>query len=158
MAITFSDIMTNIINNRGGQQPQVLPKVTLLGGRARQQISTVVLAAQATGAANGIVIASLPKGAAFLGAELVTDTSLGSSTVAIQNGAASPVIYAAAATMTATDAPSVRTKTAVHGVPIAAPVDYLGNAASFEDLILVVATAALPASGTLRITTRYTID
>lgn len=145
--------MTNIINNQSGVL-QVLDDIQLVGGKIKVFVENIVLASQAT--TDTIPVARLPLGACILGFLFVTDTSLGSSTVAIVDAAASPVTYAAAATFTATDTPTWKGKAAVLGQELALATDYLGNIGKYEDLILTIATAALPASGNFTVMTFYT--
>lgn len=104
--------------------------------RARRFRATVPLSSQASG--DTIVLANVPDGYVFSGGELTTDTSLGSSTVAVGTSASSGY-FRTAATFTTTNAPT-----------------NFGNAAAMAEtgpgsrqVIATVAAAALPASGTL---------
>lgn len=96
---------------------------------------TIVLNSQAT--ADTQVLARIPAGQKFLYGIINTDTSLGSAVISIGT-AATPAKYRAAAVFTATDTPTLFGKAgAADDVPLA--VD--------EEVLLTVATAALPASG-----------
>lgn len=99
--------------------------------------NVIALASQPT--TDTQVIARVPAGHVVLGVELNTDTSLGSSTVAIGN-ATTPAKYKAAGTFTATDTPTRFMK---------ASADILGPLTADEEIIITVAAAALPASGNL---------
>lgn len=116
--------------------PQRVHAAAGQGARKRTYRSTVTLAAQASG--DTIVLANIPAGYTFAGGKLVTDTSLGSATLAIGT-AASAAYFKAAGTQTGTDAPAS-----------------FGKAAAFAEVspdarqvIATVGAAALPASGTL---------
>lgn len=99
--------------------------------------ATVNLASQASG--DTIVLADIPAGLAFAGGLLTSSASLGTATLAV--GTASTAgKYRAAAVFTAVDTPTN------FGLASA-----LSGAAStaVERVIATIATAALPASGTL---------
>lgn len=169
-ATLYSDIMTNLQANAGGGI-QALPSVTLNGARRRQQISSIVLAAQASGSV--IWVGRIPLFAALISIEAITDTSLGAATIAFgdaHNG--NSAIYGAATTLTALNALTrLGPPTAQCGVPITTGYDYLGTLVTptmpqtagaggflFEDIIMTVGAAALPASGNLRVIFSYGID
>ena len=110
-------------------------------GSVRSYSDTYTTAAEVATAI--IVIGMIPKGAVFLGGTIETDTTLGTSTLAISTltltaaGVATVLsagAYQAAATYTAVDTPVPFGKTAVTGVAVTADT-YLG---------LVVAVATLP--------------
>jgi len=105
----------------------------------------VTLASQTT--SDTIEIASLPKGSRVLYGVLTTDTSLGSSTVAI-GIAGTTGKYRAAATFTATNTPTLFGVTAGIGSGIA----------SDEIVIITIAAATMPSSGTLRVMIFYSLD
>lgn len=102
-----------------------------------------------------IVVGFIPKGAIFQNAIITTDTTTSTATLALSSitlnaalttaSVASAGKYAAAAAYTTVDTPVTVGKTAAQGVALAAD----------ELLGLVVGTAALPASGNLRITINY---
>lgn len=156
-ASAFSNEMTSLTGNTGGNV-QVLPRVTLVGSRKRNFIATIPLAAQASGSIIGI--ARLPKGAMIAGIGLQTDTSLGTSTLAIGD-VNTPAKFAAAATLTATETRTNVGLTAQMGVPLDGPnYDCVTGLASqsYEDVVLTVGVAALPASGNLKVFLDYALD
>jgi hypothetical protein len=105
----------------------------------------VVLASQPT--SDIIEVARLPKGARVLYGLLSSTVSLGSATLAI-GIAGTAAKYRAAAVFTAVDTPTLFGPAGVAGEPLA----------SEEIVILTIAAAALPASGTLRVMVFYTLD
>ena len=115
-----------------------LPEVRHVFGRMKVFNEKVTLAAQASG--DTINVARLPAGFVPLYGVLVTDTSLGTATIAV-GVSGNTAKYRAAAVFTATDTPTPFGKTAALGEPLA----------SEETVFLTVGTAALPASGTLRV-------
>jgi hypothetical protein len=121
------------------------PEVADVGGRLRVFNEKVTLASQTT--SDTIAVARLPKGARVLYGVLHGDTSLGTATIAIGVAGVAGK-YRAAATFTATNAPTLFGATAALGEPLAAD----------EDVIVTVAVASLPASGTLRVQLVYSID
>jgi len=121
------------------------PDVADVGGRVRVFNEKIALAAQAT--SDTIAVARLPKGARLLYGMLTTDTSLGTSTVAI-GIAGSTAKYRAAAIFTTLNTPTLFGAGAGVGEPLAAE----------EEVIITIATAALPASGTLRVMLFFSID
>jgi hypothetical protein len=167
IATLFSDIMTNITNNQQGSL-QVLNPVNLDSGRVRRATGSIVLASQASGSVFGI--ARVPLFASLFSIIAITDTSLGSATIAFGDPASgNAAIYGAAATLTATNTPTAFAKTATYGVPITTGYDCLTGAATgyatdsgaggaYEDIIMTTGSAALPASGNLRIVVEYMID
>jgi hypothetical protein len=169
-ATAFFDLMTNLSGNSGGNI-QTLNNVNLDGGRLRQKVASVVLAAQASGTVFGVC--RLPLGAVIRSIDVITDTSLGSSTIKFgdaHNG--DSALYGAAATLTATDTLTrFGPTTAKTGVPITTGYDYLGvlvtpqmpqtagqGGFGYDDIIMTVGAAALPASGNLRVLVSYAID
>lgn len=140
MAVLYGTQMTKII--AGGGATAQAPDI---GGKVRCFTETVTLASQAT--TDTIVIARIPKGARVLYGILNTNTSLGSSTIAIGVSGTAAAMKAAAV-FTATDTPTPFGK-----------ADFCGVAATAQtDLIVTIAAAALPASGSLKIQTFYTYD
>jgi hypothetical protein len=154
MALTNGTNMAKLVGNAGGVVQQLL-NVAQCGGKERVFVETVVLAGQANG--DKIAVGRIPKGAAPVGFSLITDTSLGTSTLSIgdQNSAA---LFAAATTLTATNTPTSLGKQASLGVPIATAYDQNGVQGAVEDILLTVGVAALPNGGNLTVITRYTID
>lgn len=105
------------------------------GANDRRYRASITLASQASG--DTIVLANVPAGMIFAGGVIVTDTSLGTATVAVGT-ATSAAKYKAAATLTATDTPTNFGKASAY-----AQSALTGQ----EQIILTVGTAALPASG-----------
>jgi hypothetical protein len=165
-ATAWSDIMTKLVNNQGGQV-ESLPEVRLLGGKVCQQVSTITLAAQASGTV--IHVARIPKGSVIRSIDVITDTSLGSTTVKFGDAhSGNSAIYGAAATLTATDTLTrFGPPTATFGVPIDTCYDYAGNgpltaqlpspygAGQFEDVLMITGAATAPASGTVKVAIAY---
>lgn len=116
-----------------------------VNGTVRCFVEQVTLNSQTT--SDTIEVARLPKGAKVLFGVIETDTSLGTSTVAI--GITSTTgKYRAAATFTATDTPTL------FGVGAG-----LGTALTAEETVFItIGTASLPASGTLRVMFFYVVD
>lgn len=108
------------------------------GGRVIIYQASIVLQSQASG--DTIVIGNVQAGAQFLGGELLTDTSLGSATIAI-GIAGTTGKYRAAATYTTTG-PTV---TPFGLAAVVANVQL----ASTEQQIITIAAAAFPSSGNL---------
>jgi hypothetical protein len=125
--------------------PVDLPMAGDIHGRVRVFNEKVVLAAQPT--SDIVEVARLPKGARVLYGILNSTVSLGSSTLAI-GIAGSATKYRGAAAFTAVDTPTLFGPAAVAGEALAAE----------EIVILTIAAAALPASGTLRVMIFYTLD
>lgn len=123
------------------QIAQTVPNLMASGafsrGNLRRYRATITLASQTT--SDTIVCAVVPQGESFAFGVISTDTSLGSSTVAI--GITGTVAkYKAAATFTATDTPTFFGKTAQAG-NVALTAD--------ETIFITIAAATMPASGTL---------
>lgn len=170
-ATAWSDIMAKLQGNQAGGL-EALPDVTLFEARVRQQVSSITLAAQVSGTV--IWVGRVPLGAAIKSIEVTTDTSLGASTLAFGDAHnANSAIYGVAATYTTTNAMTrAGPPTAMAGVEIATGYDYLGTlvnrgmpqtpspagGAGFEDIIMTVGAATMPASGNLRIVITYTVD
>lgn len=125
--------------------PVDYPEVADVGGRLRVFNEKIALAGQAT--TDTIAVARLPKGARVLYGVLTTDTSLGSSTIAI-GVAGSTGKYRTAATFTATNAPTPFGNAAAVGEPLAAD----------EEVIITIGAASLPGAGTLRVQMVFTVD
>lgn len=121
--------------------PPLQPSAKAYGARLHRYRATVTLASQAAGE---VQLMHIPPGQVFCFGVLNTSASLGSSTVAI--GVTGTVgKYRAAAVFTATDTPTL------FGVNAAvADAGHTDNTAgAVTDVFLTVATASLPASGTL---------
>jgi hypothetical protein len=132
--------MTTLVNN--------LPQGNMWGGRVRVFLAHVELASQAAGAYSlGIV----PAGMRFLYGTHATDTSLGTSTVAVGISGATGK-YKTAAVFTTTDTPTLfGAATAIESATGADTTSEIGSSpvgtGTEETILLTVATAALPASG-----------
>lgn len=164
-ATLASTEMAQLYGNAGGAV-QSLPAVTVLGGKQRLQRASIALASQASGAV--IHIARLPIGAMLTGIVFMTDTSLGSATISVGDFNAA-AIYAAAQTLTSTNskvsAGLVTTMykiiTTGYDAVLGGPLGYAlpgQGGANYEDLVMVVGTAALPSSGNLVVAIEYIID
>lgn len=123
-----------------GQTPVQLPEAAK-GQQSNVRVlrEVITLAAQTT--SDTIIIGRLPKGAIPLYGILDTDTSLGSSTIAIGITGTTGK-YRAAATFTATSTPTL------FGVAGAGITDLVPLAVE-ETVFITIATANLPGSGTL---------
>lgn len=141
MAVLYGTQMTKLRNT----VPQDLPAARDVGGKIRCFNETITLAAQAT--TDTIEVAKLPKGATPLFGIISSTVSLGTSTVAIGITGTTGK-YRTAAVFTATDTPTFFGNVAVMGVQLAAE----------EIVIITIATAALPGSGTLRVMFFYAVE
>ena len=131
---------TFYVNELAGftSQPVVKPSVVLgVGGRLRRYSGSITLATQTT--SDTIVVAQVPAGADFAFGVLTSSISLGASTIAI-GITGSTGLYRAAATFTAVDTPTLFGPAAsVKATPLATE----------QTVFITIATASLPASGTL---------
>lgn len=123
------------------------PKASVYGARLKRMRATITLASQTT--SDTLQLGNLPAGAVFAFGVLTTDTSLGSSTLAIGiSGTAAK--YKAAATFTSTDTPTLFGK--------AAQVAASDAGLSAEETVIgTIAAATLPASGTLVVDMYYSM-
>lgn len=117
------------------------PAQGFVNGNAQSQTAVVTLNTQTT--SDTIVVGVLPKGSIFLYGVLNNSVSLGSSTVAIGISGTTGK-YRAAAVKTTT-VPEIIGVGGAHGVVLAAN----------ETVFITIATASLPASGTLSVTLFY---
>lgn len=116
------------------------PAATRIGARTKAFAATVTLASQTT--SDTIKLFTLPTGATFIKGWVNISATLGSSTIAIGNSGSTGK-YRAAATATSTDTPlDFGVTAAVAASPLSAE----------EDVIITIATANLPSSGTLAVT------
>jgi hypothetical protein len=130
--------MTTLVNN--------LPAGNLWGARVRNFRKEITLASQAVGT---VAIGTVPPGMKFLRGWLTTDTSLGTSTVAIGTAAA-PTKYKAAAVFTATNTPTAYgNATAMDDTTTSEIGSSPVGTGDQEDVIMTIAVGALPASGNL---------
>ena len=143
--------------DRGEQAFGQLIDGVFAGARERVFIANLALASQASGSV--IAMARLPVGAVIAGLALITDTSLGSATIALGD-ANSAAAYAAAQTLTSVNTPTRIGLAATHGATITTGYDCQTGAANYayEDILLTTAVAALPASGNLVAIIEYAID
>ena len=121
------------------------PRASVYGGRLKRLRATVTLASQAT--TDTLQLGNLPAGAVFAFGVLNSDTSLGSSTLAIGISGTTGK-YRAAATFTSTDTPTFFGKAAE-----AAASD--AGLSAEQTVIGTIASAALPSSGTLVVDLYY---
>lgn len=115
------------------------PRASVYGGRLKRLRASVTLASQAT--TDTLQFGNLPAGAVFAYGVINSDTSLGSSTLAIGISGTTGK-YRAAATFTSTDTPTFFGKAAE-----AAASD--AGLSAEQTVIGTIASAALPSSGTL---------
>lgn len=156
VASAFTPVMAQLTGNTGGAV-QSLPGVNVAGARERIFVGSIALASQAAGTVIGV--ARLPLNSVITGITYVTDTSLGSATIALGD-ANSAAQYAAAQTLTSTNTPTRIGLASTHGQPITAGYDCVSGAASktYEDLVLTTAVASLPSSGNLAVIVEYALD
>lgn len=109
------------------------------GGNVRLYRERITLASQPT--TDTIVVAYPSKGESFLYGVLLASATLGTSTIAIGN-ATTAGKYRAAATFTAVETPTL------FGAA-AAGLAALDKLTADEEVFITIATAALPAAGTL---------
>lgn len=139
MATTYSTEMAGV-----DSLPAVKPNaINGYGAHLIRYRAKIALASQAVG--DTIVLADIPSGMLFAGGEVITDTSLGTATLAI-GIAGNTGKYRTAAVQTATDTPALFGNTA----------QYAGSALSApERVIATIGVAALPASGNLVVDLYY---
>lgn len=128
----------------GTAQPPIMEDPKYFGARIHCIIATYTTQADAIG--DTIVFGELPKGAVPLAEVENTDTTLGTSTLAI-GSTASAAKYRAAHTLTGVDTPSPGIKGAAVGVATTAK----------ETLIATVAVAALPTGAKISFQFHYTL-
>lgn len=116
-----------------------MPQGATYGGRIRRYRNVITLASQTT--SDTIQLGDIPPGNVFAFGVLSTDTSLGSSTIAIGYTGTTGA-FRAAAVFTATNTPTL------FGV-VADQVKDPVNATGFIKPIVTIAAATMPASGTL---------
>lgn len=123
---------------------QALINTSVIDGKTKAYQATIDLAAQASG--DTIVIAKARQGEKFVAGIITTDTSLATATVKIGNKDDDDK-YKAAAVFTAVNTPTL-----------------FGNAAAMaaleddEEIFITVGTAALPASGTLKVSMIFAVN
>lgn len=123
---------------------QSLVNTSVIDGKTKAYQATIDLASQAS--ADTIVIAKARQGEKFVAGIITSDTSLGSAKIQIGN-ADDADKYKADAVFTATNTPTL-----------------FGNAAAMaaleddEEIFITVGTAALPGSGTLKVTMLFAVN
>lgn len=123
---------------------QALINTSVIDGKTKAYQATIDLASQASGSL--IVIAKALQGEKFVAGIITTDTSLATATVKIGNKDDDDK-YKAAAVFTSVNTPTL-----------------FGNAAAMaaleddEEIFITVGTAALPASGTLKVTILVSVN
>ncbi len=151
MATTFAPNVSLLVNNTAGAVQQ-LPDERV-GGKTRNWVERITLAGAAIG--DFIVVARIPYGSVPLDILVATDTSLGSSTVAIGDKI-NVSRFATAGTLTGTTALASKILPTAVGVALTTAYDYLGVASTqYEDVLLCVGVSSLPSSGTLTVITKY---
>jgi len=123
---------------------QSLINTSVIDGKVKAYQATITLASQAS--ADTIVIAKALQGEKFIGGILTTDTSLGSAKIQIGN-ATTTAKYRADAVFTSTDTPTFFGKAGA-----------MAALAADEEIIITVGTAALPGSGTLKVTMLFAVN
>lgn len=166
MAITpataYGTQMTKLHGNTGGAVQSLIE--SYVNGKDMTFIESVTYAAQTAGTVIGIARLNVP--CTLLGFTLLTDTSSGSTTLAIGNAAdGNSAKYKAAAAFTTTNTPTRVGLAATMGVPILSGIDEQGlpttygralnGGGGYEDITLTLAAATAPGSGTLQIWTHY---
>jgi hypothetical protein len=116
--------------------PQGLLDGSVQGGHVRIYREKILLTGQTT--ADTIVLACPSAGETFLGGVMTADVTLGLAQVSVGT-AALPAKYRALAVQTAIDTPTLFGRTSAQAAKLALD----------ETVILTIATAALPATGTL---------
>lgn len=146
MAETYSTEAEDYLNTT----PSIAADGSVVGGRLRRYRATITLAAQASG--DTIVLNEIPAGAVFAYGVLNASATLGTSTISIGTWTNADVvidadIYRTAATFTTANAPTF----------FGNNIGVTDDAFTASTLVkLTIATAALPASGTLVVDLYYT--
>lgn len=165
VATVSADQMALLVANTGGAV-QALPNVTQVQGKRRTFTALITLSAQV--AATVIALARLPVPYLMTDITLLTDTSLGSTTIKIGNTNSDAMWYALT-TLTATDTPTKVGKTSAMGVQQNSGYDAFSGlqvtpyapgqgGALYDDIILTTAAATMPGSGTLKVFFEYVVD
>lgn len=135
MADFYSREMTGVID--GTVSPPKKADARKVGRKMRSIQATFDLASQAAG--SFLVIGRRPAGSAFCGVDFETDTSLGSTTVAVGSRSA-PARDKAAAVFTATETPT----------PFGLVASKAADPITADEIVgITTAAASLPASGIL---------
>ncbi len=157
VAATFGASMGLITGNSGGAIEQ-LPSAQRVWGKVRLFKEIITLAAQAAG---GIAVARARLPFELVSISYLTDTSLGSTTIAMGNSNSASA-YHSAQTLTTTGQKVAPTGLAIgaFNAPVTTGYDSVNGGAVtplapgqggavYEDFILTTAVAALPGAGTL---------
>lgn len=121
------------------------PRASVYGGRLKRLRATITLASQTT--SDTLALGNLPAGAVFAFGVITSTVSLGTSTLAVGISGTTGK-YRTAATFTATDTPTTFGN--------AAQVAQSDAGLSAEEAVIgTIATANLPASGTLIVDLYY---
>lgn len=158
MAVTFGSSMTNIVGASGGGV-LTMNKAMLVRGKLRVFSEKITLAGQLT--TDFIAVARILKDSALYGFRLTTDTSLGTSTVAIGTvHAGESAKYKAAGTFTTLNTPTTFGLASAIARDLSLDVlyDYLDRVSPFVDIVLSVGVAALPVGGLLVVETFYAVE
>jgi hypothetical protein len=123
------------------------PRATVYGARTKRLRGSFTLNTQTT--SDTLVVGNLPAGATFAFGLLTTSVSLSTATVAV-GIAGTTGKYRAAAVFTATDTPTLFGTAATVGAADPA-------LAAEEQVIVTIATASLPASGTFVVDLYYSM-
>lgn len=123
------------------------PKASVYGARVKRLRGTFTLNAQTT--SDTLVVGNLPTGATFAYGVITSSVTLGTSTVAVGISGTTGK-YRAAAVFTSVDTPTLFGTAATIGASDPA-------LAADEQVIVTIATASLPASGTLVIDLYYSM-
>lgn len=143
MANTYAAQSTKVLNTT----PPVKVPPAAHGGRARVCSDTITWASQAAADTITVLGGTLPVGAQFLYGIVTTDTSTGSTTFSVGTSG-TPAKYKALGALTATDTPTLFGKTAAELTPLTAE----------EQIIVTLAAATAPSSGTMTIQMFYALD
>lgn len=163
VAAYLSTQMNTLLGNQGGQV-QTLLQANQFGGQRRAYVANLTLASQAS--ASLIALTRIPLGATLMSITEITDTSLSTASLSYGN-TNSLTKYAGIHTLTSTNTPTARgaagTTEGCLGVPITTGYDCVtgnqslytkvgtGGGSGYDDVVLSVTIAALPASGNLTV-------
>lgn len=127
--------------------PNNAPPVSFVGGRVRVFCEHFIYATQVAGSTLNLGV--LPAGAVVLGFEVITDTTTGTTTIALGDGTTANRFMAATAfTVVDTPTPVGKTANAISTAALTARTNIIGT----------TAVGSLPAAGNLVVQTYYTID
>lgn len=124
------------------------PRATVYGGRLKRLRGTFTANTQTT--SDTLVVGNLPAGATFAFGVLTASVTMGASATLAIGTSASTGKYRAAATFTSADTPTLFGTAATIGAADPA-------LAAEEQVIVTIAVASLPASGTLVVDLYYSM-